>query len=66
MTTSIQDSPLPVPYYLKKYGLSRSTLWRYRKAGLATLTVGAKIFIRESEFISFLERMNGQTASANK
>lgn len=59
------DCPLPIAYYQRKYNLSRVTLWRYRKAGLPAIGVGAKTFIRESDFIRFLERMNGQTVSAN-
>ena len=58
-----RDTPLPLPYYEKKYSLSRTTLWRYRKAGLPAIGVGAKTFIRESDFVTFLERMNGQTVS---
>jgi len=57
------DTPLPLTYYEKKYNLSRTTLWRYRNAGLPAIGVGAKTFIRESEFVAFLERMNGQTVS---
>lgn len=58
------DTPLPLDYYARKYGTSRTTLWRYRKAGLTGIGVGAKTFIRESDFVAFLERMNGQTVSA--
>jgi hypothetical protein len=58
------DTPLPLDYYGRKYGTSRTTLWRYRKAGLPAIGVGAKTFIRESDFVAFLERMNGQTVSA--
>ncbi len=60
-----KDTPLPLAFFVRKYGLSRVTLWRYRTAGLSAIGVGAKIFIRESDFIAFLERMNGQTVSAN-
>jgi hypothetical protein len=59
-----KDTPLPLTYYEKKYRVSRTTLWRYRKAGLPTIGVGAKSFIKESEFVGFLERMDGQTVSA--
>ena len=59
-----RDTPLPLPYYEKKYSLSRTTLWRYRKAGLPAIGVGAKSFIKESDFVAFLERMNGQSVSA--
>lgn len=59
-----RDTPLPLSYFESKYQLSRVTLWRYRKAGLPAAGVGAKCFIRESDFVAFLERMNGQTVSA--
>jgi hypothetical protein len=55
---------MPINYYERKYGTSRTTLWRYRKAGLPAIGVGAKTFVRESDFVAFLERMNGQTVSA--
>jgi hypothetical protein len=58
-----QDTPLPLDYYNGKYGVSRTTLWRYRKAGLPAIGVGAKTFIRESDFIAFLQRMDGQTVN---
>lgn len=57
------DTPLPLDYFERKYGTSRTTLWRYRKAGLSAIGVGAKTFIRESDFVAFLERMNGQTVT---
>ena len=59
-----RDVPLPLDYYERKYQISRTSLWRYRKAGLPAIGVGAKTFIRESDFVAFLERMNGQTVSA--
>ena len=59
-----KDTPLPVSFFERKYQLSRVTLWRYRRAGLPAVGVGAKTFIRESDFVAFLERMNGQTVSA--
>ncbi len=59
-----RDTPLPLDYYERKYDTSRTTLWRYRKAGLPAICVGAKTFIRESDFVAFLERMNGQTVNA--
>ncbi len=63
-TFNYHDTPMPLDYYERKYGVSRTSLWRYRKAGLAALGVGAKTFIKESDFVAFLERMNGQTVSA--
>ena len=59
-----KDTPLPILYFEKRYNLSRTTLWRYRKAGLRAIGVGAKTFIRESDFVAFLEQMNGQTVPA--
>ena len=59
-----RDTPLPLPYYEKKYSLSRTTLWRFRRAGLPAIGVGAKTFIKESDFVTWLEKMNGQTVSA--
>lgn len=59
-----RDTPLPVAYFERKYELSRVTIWRYRRGGLPAVGVGAKTFIRESDFVAFLERMNGQTVSA--
>jgi hypothetical protein len=53
-------TPLPSDYFEKKYNLSRTTLWRYRRA------VGAKIFVKENDFVAFLERMNGQTVNAGR
>lgn len=66
MTTPFdhRDTPLPLDYFEHKYGISRTTLWRYRKAGLPAVGVGAKCFVRESDFVAFLEKMNGQTVSA--
>lgn len=63
-TFNHRDTPLPLSYFENKYQLSRVTLWRYRKAGLPAVGVGAKIFIRESDFVVFLEKMNGQTVGA--
>jgi hypothetical protein len=60
----LKDTPLPLGFFERKYNVSRTTMWRYRKAGLAAIGVGAKTFVRESDFIAFLERMDGQTASA--
>jgi hypothetical protein len=59
-----RDTPLPLDYFERKYNVSRTTLWRYRKAGLAAVGVGAKCFVRESVFVSFLEKMNDQTVNA--
>jgi len=58
------DTPLPQDFFGRKYDTSRATIWRYRRAGLPAIVVGSKVFIKESDFVSFLERMNGQTVSA--
>lgn len=59
-----KDTPLPLTFYEAKYNVSRVTLWRYRRAGLPAIGVGDKVFIRESEFVRFLEKMNGKTVPA--
>lgn len=56
-----KDCPLPLDFFLRRYGLSRTTVWRWRKQGLPMLQVGAKIFCRESELVRFME-----TRSANR
>ena len=63
---NLNDTPLPLPFYEKKYQVSRTSLWRYRRAGLPAIGVGAKTFIRESDFIAFLEKMNGKTVPSAK
>ena len=66
MTTGFdpKDTPLPLDFFERKYSLSRTTIWRYRRAGLPAVGVGAKCFVRESDFVAFLERTDGQTVSA--
>jgi hypothetical protein len=59
-----RDTPLPLDFFERKYGLSRTTLWRFRRAGLPAVGVGNKVFVKESDFAGFLERMNGKTVSA--
>ncbi len=59
-----KDTPLPQLHFEKKFDVSYPTIWRYRKAGLEAIVVGGKVFIRESDFVAFLERMNGKTVSA--
>jgi hypothetical protein len=59
-----KDCPLPLDYFERKYGLSRTTLWRYRRAGLPAVGVGAKCFVRESDFVTFLAKMDGRTVNA--
>jgi hypothetical protein len=59
-----KDCPMPLDFYLRRYDISRTTAWRWRKHGLPTLQVGSKVFVRETDFVAFLERMNGKTVSA--
>lgn len=59
-----RDTPLPTSYFEKKYNLSRVTIWRYRRAGLPAVGVGSKIWIKESDFLTFIQARNGQTISA--
>jgi len=58
------QTPMPQDYFERKYRASRVTLWRYRRAGLPAIIVGRKVFIRENDFVSFLDKMHGRTASA--
>ncbi len=58
------DTALPPVFFRRKYDVSRTTFWRYRKAGLPAIEVGAKTFVRDSDFVAFLERLNGQTVPA--
>ncbi len=48
------DPPMPHDFVLAKYHVSRTTFWRWRKAGLVCQTVGSKIFVRESEIARFI------------
>ncbi len=59
-----RDTPLPLDFFERKYGLSRTTLWRFRRAGLPAVGVGSKVFVKESDFVAFLDRMNGNAVSA--
>ena len=52
------ETPMPHTYLLKKYDLSRTTFWRWRKAGLPCQTVGAKLFVRESDIVRFIADQN--------
>jgi hypothetical protein len=61
-----KDTPMPSSYFFRKYCISRVQFWRYRRAGLKAIAVGAKIFVRESDFVAFLERMDGQTVTATR
>lgn len=50
-----KDCPMPLDFFLRRYSISRTTCWRWRKNGLPTSQVGAKVFCRESDFVRFLE-----------
>jgi hypothetical protein len=63
-TFNPNDCPLPLDYFERKYGLSRTTIWRWRRAGLPAVGVGSKTFVRESDFVGFMAKMNGSTISA--
>lgn len=58
-----RDCPLPLDFFLRRYAISRTTAWRWRKKGLPTLQVGSKLFCRESEFVRFME---AQTARCSE
>ena len=55
ITPALKSCPLPLEFFLNRYGISRTTAWRWRTRGLPTLRVGSKIFCRESDFVTFLE-----------
>ncbi len=59
-----KDPPLPLEFFETRYQLSRTTLWRYRRAGLRAIGVGTKTFVRESDFVRFLGAMNDRRAPA--
>lgn len=65
MNTSIAHTgaevPLPCSYIQKKFGLSRTTLWRWRCAGLPVQQVGAKLFIKESDVVRFIAEQDAKT-----
>ncbi len=48
------DPPMPHDFVLAKYHVSRTTFWRWRKRGLQCLSVGSKLFVRESEIARFI------------
>ena len=50
-----KECPMPLDFFLNHYRISRTTAWRWRKRGLPTLRVGAKLFVREGDFLRFLE-----------
>lgn len=50
-----KDAPMPLEFFMRRYAISRTTCWRWRRAGLPTSQVGAKVFCRESDFVRFLE-----------
>jgi len=53
-----RDEQIPLGSFLSHYGISRTTAWRWRKQGLPTLRVGAKIFCRVRDFEAFLVQMD--------
>lgn len=54
------DCPMPADFICRRLNISRTTFWRWRKAGLPVLTVGGKLFVRETQVIHFMERMSQQ------
>ena len=50
-----RDVPMPSNYVMAKYHLSRTTLWRWRRAGLPSQCVGGKLFVKEADVITFIE-----------
>ena len=48
------EIPMPHTYLLKRFNVSRTTFWRWRKAGLPCQVVAAKIFVKESDIVRFI------------
>lgn len=61
-TDSPRECPLPLRFYERAHAMSRSTLWRYRKAGLKAVRVAGKVFIKEADFVDFMARMGDPRA----
>lgn len=57
-----RDVPMPAGYIMRKFGLSRTTLWRWRSSGLPSQGVGAKTFIKESDVVAFIAAQSAQSA----
>ncbi len=57
------ECPLPADFIMKKFGLSRTSLWRWRKAGLPCQSVGAKLFLKESDVARFIAEQDAKTKS---
>ncbi len=67
MTTfNPSDVPLPADQICRKFAISRTTLWRWRRSGLPAHGVGAKLFIRETDLIAFIDRMSAATKPEKK
>jgi hypothetical protein len=59
-----KDCPMPLSFFLDRYDISSTTAWRWSKKGLPVLRVGAKLFIRESDWVRFLETQAASQALA--
>jgi len=45
------DGLKPISYFMKKYHVDRSTIWRWEKEGKVKLTrLGRKVYAKESDF----------------
>jgi len=56
------DVPLPVAFWQKTSGVSRTSLWRWEREGLRILHAGGKRFIRPSDWAAFIEQQHRKVA----
>lgn len=60
-----KDCPMPLDFFLRRYGISRTTAWRWEKMRLRILHVGGKRFIRPSDWAAFIEQQNSKVTGGS-
>jgi hypothetical protein len=56
----LNDTPLPTSHFQRKYGVSRTSLWRWEQLGLRILHVAGKRFVRPSDWCAFIESQDAR------